>query len=41
MSKKNTDIEATKETSESLLETISNADVNSRISFEQLLTRVP
>jgi hypothetical protein len=35
MSKKNTDIEATKETSESLLETISNAEVNSRISFEQ------
>ena len=35
MSKKNTDIEATKETSESLLETISNAEVNSRISFEE------
>ena len=35
MSKKNTDIETIKKTSESLLETISNADVNSRISFEQ------
>ena len=35
MSKKNTDIEATKETSESLLETISDAEVNSRISFEE------
>ncbi len=35
MSKENTDIESVKKTSESLLETISNAEVNSRISFEE------
>ncbi len=35
MSKENTDIESVKKTSESLLETISDAEVNSRISFEE------
>jgi len=35
LSKKNTDIESIKKTSESLLETISDAEVNSRISFEE------
>ena len=35
MSKENTDIESVKKTSESLLETISNTEVNSRISFEE------
>jgi len=35
LSKENTDIESIKETSESLLKTISNAEVNSRISFEE------
>jgi len=35
LSKENTDIESVKKTSESLLETISDAEVNSRISFEE------
>ena len=35
MSKENTDIESIKKTSESLLKTISDAEVNSRISFEE------
>ena len=35
MSKENTDIESVKKTSESLLKTISDAEVNSRISFEE------
>ncbi len=35
MSKENTDIESTEKNSESLLETISDAEVNSRISFEE------
>ncbi len=35
MSEKNTDVESTEINSESLLETISNAEVNSRISFEE------
>jgi len=35
LSKEKTDIESMKKTSESLLETISNAEVNSRISFEE------
>ncbi len=35
MTKENRDIESIKKTSESLLETISDAEVNSRISFEE------
>ena len=35
MSKENTNIESVKKTSESLLKTISDAEVNSRISFEE------
>ena len=35
MTKENGDIESIKKTSESLLETISDAEVNSRISFEE------
>jgi len=35
LSKENTDIESIKKTSESLLKTISDAEVNSRISFEE------
>ncbi len=35
LSEKNTDVESTEINSESLLETISNAEVNSRISFEE------
>jgi hypothetical protein len=35
LSKENTDIESVKKTSESLLKTISDAEVNSRISFEE------
>ncbi len=35
MSKENTDIESIKKTSESLLKTISDAEVKSRISFEE------
>ncbi|HJJ22727.1 MAG TPA: hypothetical protein OQH54_03305 [Nitrosopumilus sp.] len=35
MSEENTDIESTKIKSESLLETVSDAEVNSRISFEE------
>jgi len=35
LSEKSTDVESTEINSESLLETISNAEVNSRISFEE------
>jgi len=35
LSEKNTDVESTEINSESLLETISNAEVDSRISFEE------
>jgi hypothetical protein len=35
LSEKNTDVESTEINSESLLETISDAEVNSRISFEE------
>lgn len=35
MSEENTDIESTEKSSESLLQTVSDAEVNSRISFEE------
>jgi len=35
LSEKNTDVESTEINSESLLETISDAEVNTRISFEE------
>jgi len=35
LSKENTDVKSTEISSESLLETVSDAEVNSRISFEE------
>ncbi len=40
LSEKNTDVESTEINSESLLETISDAEVNSRISFEEFTDEI-